>query len=968
MKHSSATNAFFYGSLIRWAVVLLIAMSLSGAALASGASNPVPFVDILSPARVTPGGASFTLTVHGANFISSSVVYFGNTSLTTTFVNRGKLTASVPANLIASIGTGWITVVNPTPGGGKSNNAYLQVSNSGGTFNPTVFSYSGGIVNCDQAYFYGITQGDLRGDGKLDLIGVDYYGYLWVFLGNGDGTFQDPVSYQDFYGAYGAAVGDVDGDGKPDIVVAEADQDYAFTFHKGNGDGTFGSGTQFGPTATVYELQLADMNGDGKLDVVASSVNGNIYYVQGNGDSTFQNEVVLATAASSPLTVAVGDFDGDGILDIMYSDTSGSNVYLLKGNGNGTFQPAVMYAGQSAVYSAATGDFNEDGFLDFVGSASDGTNSTLLLNDAGNGFSASTAVDAGASLQDIAVADLNGDGHADLIGAGGGGLTVTFGKGDGTFQNKTAYNSSAYYGESILVGNYVAGGGLGVAAPNYDTGGFDLLLPTVSISPSPLDFGDVAVNSAAPAMVLTVTNNTPTSVSITGVSITGANSGDFTNTSTTCGTTLAAAASCTASITFTPGAAGARTATFTISDSAAGGMQTAQLTGTGEVASAVMLTPASLSFSAVLLNTASPVQMVTLKNTGDAVLNISSIAITGANAGDFGKTTTCGATVAISATCTISVTFTPSATGARSAAVTITDDALDSPESLALSGTGVTDVAQLSAASLTFSAQSVDSASAAQTIMLSNVGGASLSITSIAVTGTNSGDFGQTNNCGSSLASAASCSIHVTFTPTAAGSRSATLTVATSSPSSPETASLSGTGQDFTFSVSSPQTVTPGASAQFTMTVTPEGNFAQLITFTCTNSILHSTCQVVPSSFTPANANPATVMLTVTTTGPASSRVVPPLHRGNPRLYLFGLLTLTFLSFLAWLAGRRTISRRHRFAYLSLLALASLGLAAAIAGCGSTSSRYTPAGSYTVTVTATSGGISHSVSAMVTVQ
>jgi hypothetical protein len=111
------------------------------------------------------------------------------------------------------------------------------------------------------------------------------------------------------------------------------------------------------------------------------------------------------------------------------------------------------------------------------------------------------------------------------------------------------------------------------------------------------------------------------------------------------------------------------------------------------------------------------------------------------------------------------------------------------------SGTTTAPVASLSSTSFTFANQTVGTSSPAQTLTLSNTGNAALSITSIAVTGTNSGDFAQTNNCGSSLAAGASCAINVTFTPTGLLVRSSTLTITDDATNgSPQTVSLSGTG------------------------------------------------------------------------------------------------------------------------------------------------------------------------------
>jgi len=110
-------------------------------------------------------------------------------------------------------------------------------------------------------------------------------------------------------------------------------------------------------------------------------------------------------------------------------------------------------------------------------------------------------------------------------------------------------------------------------------------------------------------------------------------------------------------------------------------------------APAVSLTPASLTFASQPLGTTSAAQSTTLKNTGNAALTISSISLTGANAANFARTTTCPvspSTLAAGASCTISVTFTPSASGSRTASVTIADDAAGSPQALALTGTGAT--------------------------------------------------------------------------------------------------------------------------------------------------------------------------------------------------------------------------------------------------------------------------------------
>src|SRR5207253_3020646 len=168
--------------------------------------------------------------------------------------------------------------------------------------------------------------------------------------------------------------------------------------------------------------------------------------------------------------------------------------------------------------------------------------------------------------------------------------------------------------------------------------------------------------------------------------------------------------------------------------------------------------------------------------------------MTGANSGDFAQTNNCGTTVAAGANCTINVTFTPTATGTRSGALTVTDNATNSPQTASLSGTG-TALPSLSPSLVPdVSSHNVGTTSAAQAVTLTNSQSTALTITSIAIAGTNSGDFAQTNTCGASVAARALRDALPIFTPTATGTRSVALTVTDNATNSPQTASLSGTG------------------------------------------------------------------------------------------------------------------------------------------------------------------------------
>jgi FtsP/CotA-like multicopper oxidase with cupredoxin domain len=210
------------------------------------------------------------------------------------------------------------------------------------------------------------------------------------------------------------------------------------------------------------------------------------------------------------------------------------------------------------------------------------------------------------------------------------------------------------------------------------------------------------------------------------------------------------------------------------------------------------VSPTSLAFGNQLINTTSAPQSVTLSNTGSGTLNINSISITGANAADFLQAgTTCGVTLAPSATCTISVTFKPLVTGPLAAAITIaSNDPVNPTLTVTLTGTGTAPIAGVAPTSLAFGNQLIHTTSSpAMTATLSNTGTAPLTVTSIAASGGNSGDFAVSSNCGGSVAIGGSCTISVTFTPAATGARASAVVITSNDPVNPTlSVSLTGTG------------------------------------------------------------------------------------------------------------------------------------------------------------------------------
>jgi hypothetical protein len=169
-----------------------------------------------------------------------------------------------------------------------------------------------------------------------------------------------------------------------------------------------------------------------------------------------------------------------------------------------------------------------------------------------------------------------------------------------------------------------------------------------------------------------------------------------------------------------------------------------------------------------------------------AALNIGSIA----SGGDFAQTNNCGNKVAVGVSCTITVGFTPTMPGPLSGAITITDDAGNSPQVLGLTGNGTAPDVSLNPTSLTFPDQLVGGTSSPLTIALTNSGSSDLNIGSIV----SSGDFAQTNDCGSVVAAGSSCTLTVTFTPSQVGAESGSITISDDAAGSPQIVPLSGNG------------------------------------------------------------------------------------------------------------------------------------------------------------------------------
>ncbi|WP_022976195.1 choice-of-anchor D domain-containing protein [Nevskia ramosa] len=316
----------------------------------------------------------------------------------------------------------------------------------------------------------------------------------------------------------------------------------------------------------------------------------------------------------------------------------------------------------------------------------------------------------------------------------------------------------------------------------------------IDASPTSLSFAERLVNTSSDEQTVTVTNTGTVTLNVGTPTITGSNAADFLLGSNTCSSGLAPNASCLIGVSFKPAAAGGRSAALQIPSNSAD-LVSVNLSGTGVAAIySLSVSPASIDFGNQPVGSPSAAQSLSFSNDGNVA-----ITITGFNAGGnqptefaIGNDNCSGRLLAVQESCTTSFSFTPARSGSRSASLSVNSSPAQSGAAarFTLQGIGTEASASLNPASLNFAAQAVGSYSLAQSVSLANTGNAALTISGIAATG----DFMQTSHCGLVLAAGSSCTIDVSFAPTATGSRSGTLSVSSSAASSPTLASLSGTG------------------------------------------------------------------------------------------------------------------------------------------------------------------------------
>jgi hypothetical protein len=410
--------------------------------------------------------------------------------------------------------------------------------------------------------------------------------------------------------------------------------------------------------------------------------------------------------------------------------------------------------------------------------------------------------------------------------------------------------------------------------------------PVATLTPPSLSLGASNIGVSAMAQAITLSSTGDQGLAVNVISVTGANASEFGELDDCAApTVLAPSHSCSISILFTPAASGPRQAQLTITDNAPGSPQSVNLTGTGNgappPAPAITFVPGTMNFPATNKAGSSAPSSVTVTNSGNAPLTISSVLLGGNNPGDFSApSTNCiGASVAPGNSCTVTEIFTPAAEGARQATLTFTDNASGSPHSINLTGTGLASnssgpVLRFAPASVNFSPVTQGLASVPISVTINNPSSSPLHISGISAGGNSPADFSNSvASCANAVvAPNTACTISITFAPLSSGPRSETISVTSDAPNSPQVLNVIANAPA-AFTVTSPASalsasISAGQTASFAIQLTPGLDFDGSIALTCTGTPAHATCKA-PSSITLNLGAPATLTVTVATSGTA---------------------------------------------------------------------------------------------------
>jgi len=880
-------------------------------------------IHLLETAQLTSGGTATLRFIPGIGSHSYQAVFAGTTGYTAS--NSGNASLQV---------TGAHPTTTTVAESGSAGNYSLSamVTGVGGLVSP------GGTLS-----FLDTSNSNASLGGVTLAAGTPSLG--WV-ISQSPATGANPQ---------GVAAADFNGDGIPDFAVTNRN-DCSVTIFLGNRDGTFRQAAVIPNIYYAQTIAVADFNGDGIPDlVVGNTAWGSVTILLGNGNGTF-NQVSAFSTGVMPGALAVADLNGDGIPDLAVGDYAQYDLSVFLGKGDGTFTAAPVVQLPGAAQGVAAGDFNRDGRMDLavaVGNPANSVVEVLLGNGDGTFTPSGSTQSVGYYPSAIVSADFDGDGIPDLAVTitGSNNLAVFLGNGDGTFRPAAA---SPETGDDPL--SLVAADFNGDGIPDLAVGNYSLSPLTILIGNGDGTFTAASTNMAA--------GNSP--MSIAAADFNGDGLPDLATANSTDNT---------ASVFLTQLTWTATAAVNGVNPSGAGShLVDASYDGDANYS-------ASVSTTVTLLTGVNPVPGITNLSPASAMAGAAgqTLTINGTNFVSTSTVTYNGAARAATFVSPTQVTITLSTSDQATAGsypIEVSNPAPGGGASSAVNFTVLGPAVSLTPASLTFASQLSGTTSTAQPVTLTNTGNAALSITSMAA----SGDFAETNTCGTSLAAGSNCTINVTFKPTAGSARGGTLSVTDNAPGGVQTLPLAGTGEDFSLTLpsgsSSTSTVPPGQTANYSLSLGGLGGLTETINFTCSGAPSEATCLVNPASEAPGASGSVSLTVTVSTTAPgaAGGRLrPPPLAPGREiTLLLLGLLAMAGLAAII----SRLPLRRRRWALawcgmgLFALAVASCGGGGGGVGGGVTTNPGTPAGTYTLVVTGTAAGaanLTHSMTLTLTV-
>jgi hypothetical protein len=508
------------------------------------------------------------------------------------FLGNGDGTFQPPLNYLTGTGALFVATADLNHDGkldlavADLNGLFVLMGNGDGTFQAPV-TYA---VSCTPIF---VTTGDFRGDGKLDLLVTYSSGncpYVSIFLGNGDGTFQEPpIDTNPSYSPAATEIGDFNGDGNLDLAIAEQFGGVnQVEILLGKGDGSFSSGASYPVGSDPLSIAVADFRGNGKLDLAVATLYGGTSVLLGNGDGTFSVDGGFPTPDAD--WVVSADFNGDGKPDLAVATEGiagvppGVNVAL--GNGDGTFQSPTFYpAGENDRY-VASGDFNGDRKVDLLVPDYSG-NAYLLLNTGVVSFSPTTPLNFPSQL----VGTTSEPQTVKLTNTASTALTVSSLKVAGPFRESNTCGKSVAAGAQceikVIFKPQRAGNAAGTVTIEDSASSKPQFIElagagtVMQLTPAKLTFPSQKVGTRSAPQNVTLANQGSTAVSVSQVYVGGNNYKDFSQTNN-CPTTLGAGASCTIAVTFDPKKTGTRTADVGALDTGGGSPQSIPISGTGD--------------------------------------------------------------------------------------------------------------------------------------------------------------------------------------------------------------------------------------------------------------------------------------------------------------------------------------------------------------------------------------------------